>query len=367
MTPIRMFDHGAQYKRLRQEILAAIETVFDSGQLIMGSQGRQFEAAFARFLGEPGGCVAVNSGTDALVVALKALGIGPGDEVITVANTAVPTVSAIRIVGAVPVFCDIDPHTCLMDLARLPGLFSHRTRAVVIVHLFGNVLDVAMVQYLIGNRSIQIIEDCAHAHGARSNGKMVGTLGHIGAFSFYPTKILGAYGDAGICFSRDMELCRRMRSIRMYGFTDRYVAEEEGLNSRMDEIQAAILNVKIKYLPEFLQSRRTLAKRYVERLQGIVETVQADRGAEHSYHLFVVRLNYRDKVKDTLAKCGIETAIHYPYPIHLMKAYAFLGYAKGDLPNTEAMAEKILSLPLYPELTLDAVDRVCAELIHALR
>ena len=295
-----------------------------------------------------------------------ALGIGHGDEVVTVANTAVPTVSAIRLVGATPIFCDVDPHTCLMDLTELPTRITPSTRAVIPVHLFGNLVDVPLIRNIIGDRNIRIIEDCAQAHGAMLGGRMAGTMGDAGAFSFYPTKNLGAYGDGGLCFSPDPILVKEMRKVRMYGFNDSYYSEREGINSRLDEVQAAVLRVKLKRLRGYIEQRRMLAARYRRNLSDKVERVIPGDGVYHVYHLFVVKVPDRDRVRKELESRGIETGIHYPFPIHLMRGYHFLGYTEGSLPRTEALSKTILSLPMYPELSEACVDRVCAELKDVL-
>ena len=362
MNRIRTFDYIEQFAGIRDEVMAAVERTLRSGQLILGAAVRKFEEEFAAFLGGGGACVGVNSGTDALAVTLRALGVGPGDEVVTVANTAVPTVSAIRLAGATPVFCDVDPHTCLMDVDALPGRLTGRTRAVIPVHLFGNVVDVPRVRAVLGGRDIRIVEDCAQAHGAALRGQPAGTMGDIAAFSFYPTKNLGACGDAGLCYSEDAELVKRMRMIRQYGFDGRYYSEIEGLNSRMDEVQAAILSVKLAHLPAWLERRRHLAGLYDGELPARAVRVAPGEGVRHAWHLYVVRVPDRDRVKQTLGERGIETGIHYPYPIHLMRGYAFLGCREGSLPHTERLAGEILSLPLYPELPDAAVVRVCREL-----
>jgi dTDP-4-amino-4,6-dideoxygalactose transaminase len=362
MTRIRMFDYLEQYETLKEEIHAAITRVLHSGRVILGAEVQQFEEEYAAFLGDIGACVGVNSGTDALIVALMALGIEDDDEVITVANTAVPTVSAIRSVGATPVFCDVDPRTCLMDLAALPLLITNKTRAILPVHLFGNVVDVPSIRTIIGTRNIKILEDCAQSHGALLHHQMSGTLGDIAAFSFYPTKNLGAYGDAGLCYSRDPALVNEMRMIRMYGFRDAYYAEREGINSRLDELQAAILRVKLKYLPRYIEQRRALAEYYCRQLPASISPILPGNGVHHSYHLFVANVPNRARVRQELTRRGIDTGIHYPYPIHLMQGYSFLGYNVGSLPHTEALAEMLISLRLYPELPFESVGRVCAAL-----
>lgn len=366
MNRVRIFDYLQQYRKLSDEIDAAVRRVLRSGKLILGPEVRQFEEEFAQFLNGNGTCVGVNSGTDALVVALMALGIGAGDEVVTVANTAVPTVSAIRATGATPVFCDVDPRTCLMDLHELEQLITERTRAVLPVHLFGNVVDVPSIRDIIQRRDIRIVEDCAQAHGAKIGDRMAGTMGDIGTFSFYPTKNLGAYGDAGMCYTANPTLGEEMRRVRMYGFENGPRSVREGINSRLDELQAAILRVKLKRLSEYVAARRALAERYTQNLTTCVERVVAGDRVHHAYHLFVVKVPDRDRVRAELSSRGVDAAIHYPHPIHLMPAYRFLGYRQGSLPHTEALCESVLSLPLYPELPDEAVDRVCSELNDVL-
>lgn len=361
-----MFDYLAQYEELKVDILAAVQRVLASGQLILGPEGKSFEEEFAAFLGGCGACVGVNSGTDALVVALMALGVGHGDEVITVANTAVPTVSAIRAVGAVPVFCDVDEQTCLMDLGKVPACITPKTRAVIPVHLFGNAVDVPLLRTVLAGSPVRIVEDCAQCHGATLRGGMAGTFGDISAFSFYPTKNLGAYGDGGLCWSADPALVADMRRIRMYGFEGRYYAEREGINTRLDEVQAAVLRVKLRRLPQWVERRRALAALYDARLPGGAAAVRPGPGVRHAYHLYVVKVAERERVRKALADMEVDSAVHYPYPVHRMKAYEFLGCPEGSLPVTERLAQSILSLPMYPELPPEDVERVCSALAHAV-
>jgi aminotransferase EvaB len=358
---IPVFDYVRQYAAIEAEVLAAVRGVLAAGKLILGPQCTAFEQAFATTLGG-GHAVGVGNGTDALTICLRALGVGSGAEVVTVANTAVPTVSAIRAAGATPVFCDVDPRTCLMDLGKLPACLTAKTRAVVPVHLFGNAVDVERLRQTIGARDVKVIEDCAQAHGTGLSGRPVGTFGEAAAFSFYPTKNLGAYGDGGLCFSRDERLAATMRSIRMYGFEGHYYSEREGINSRLDELQAAILNVKLPRLNAGVARRRAIAARYDAALSPRIERVAVGAGAEHAYHLYVVKVVDRDRVRQRLAELGIGTGIHYPFPIHRMRGYAFLGYAAGSLPATEALAERVLSLPMFPELTDGEVDEACRAL-----
>jgi dTDP-3-amino-2,3,6-trideoxy-4-keto-D-glucose/dTDP-3-amino-3,4,6-trideoxy-alpha-D-glucose/dTDP-2,6-dideoxy-D-kanosamine transaminase len=357
MTSIRVFDYIEQYRQLEAEIRLAIERVLLSGKLILGSEVERFESAMAEALGGGHG-VGVGNGTDALVLALRGLGVQPGDEVITVANTAVPTVSAIRQSGADVVFCDVDERSALLDLEQIEACFSNKTRAVVAVHLFGNVLDVPRLRAQIGSRPIAIVEDCAQAAGAALNGRPVGSLGDVSAFSFYPTKNLGAYGDGGLCFTADEALARVIRSLRMYGFEGSQHAEREGQNSRLDELQAAILNVKLPHLQSWVERRRQLAALYTAHLKPQIQRLQTTAGAAHAYHLFVVRVPGRDAVQRALAEVGIQTGIHYPCPIHRMRGYAFMNLPKGSLPVTERLSDEILSLPIYPELPQSQVERV---------
>ena len=361
-TPIVMFDYLIQYRSIEVEVLDAVRRVLESGQLVLGPEVETFEKAFTSYLGEGGGAIGVNSGTDAIAIALRALDIRAGDEVVTVANTAVPTVSAIRELGAIPVFCDVEPDTALIDLRKLDACINSRTRAVVPVHLFGNVVDVPAIMELIGSRSISVVEDCAQAHGGKYSGRMAGTMGHAAAFSFYPTKNLGAYGDAGICYSRDPDLIAKMRSIRTYGFEDRYYAEREGVNSRLDPVQAAVLCIKLTRLPEYVRRRQEIAESYDRLLSSTIARIVPRVGIEHARHLYVIRLPNRDAVRAQLQERGVQTGIHYPFPIHLMHAYAILGYQPGSLPVTEQLATEILSLPLYPEIEDEQIARVCTEL-----
>lgn len=366
MNKVKFFDYLQQYKIIENEITSAVSRVLNSGQLILGKEVSAFEEEFGAFLEGEGSCVGVANGTDALVIALTALDIARNHEVITVANTAVPTVSAIRQAGATPVFCDIDPRTCLIDLNQIENHITSSTRAIIAVHLYGNVVDIPKLKRIIGDRSIAIIEDCAQAHGAKLRGVAAGTMGDISAFSFYPTKNLGAYGDAGLCYSRDPNLVTEMKRIRMYGFNENNCSLREGINSRLDELQAAILRVKLKHLPAHIENRRILAELYSSYLPEDAVQVPADTDVNHANHLFVIKIKNRDRVKAELSNRAIDTAIHYPTPIHRMEAYRFLNYDEGDLPETNLAASSVLSLPLYPELSQESVLTVCNELSNVL-
>lgn len=355
--PVRMFDYVEADALVRDEILAAIADVVDSGTLILGPQVRGFEQAFARFLNAPGQAVGVGNGTDAVAIALRAVGVGQGDEVITVANTAIPTVSAIRMAGARPVFCDIDPVTLLMDVEDAARHVTERTRAIVPVHLYGGAVDMDAVGQLAARHGLAMVEDCAQSCGTTWRGRMTGTLGDVGCFSFYPTKNLGAYGDAGLCFTRSETLAETMRSLRAYGRGDQYSAEREGVNSRLDEMQAAVLNVKLRRLHEQLAARREVAAWYAELLDPHIARPAVSAEVDASFHLLVILAARRAELVARLREAGIDSAIHYPTPIHCMRAYAFLRRENGGLPHTERAAERVLSLPCYPGLSKAAVRR----------
>ena len=360
--PIQVWDHRQEYEAERDEILAAVDDVFRSGRLILGERVRAFEAALAQFCGVAHG-VGVNSGTDALVLALRVLGIGDGDEVVTVSNTAIPTVSAIVTAGAVPRFVDIDPATYLMDVTQLEHAVTPRTRCILPVHLFGQCADMAAVNAVAGRHGLAVLEDCAQSTGAQIGGQQSGAMSDIAAFSFYPTKILGGYGDGGMVVTRDERLAAHVRRLRMYGSDGRYYADEHGYNSRLDEVHAAILLRKLARLPQYIERRRQLARRYDEQLAATGLQLPVTRpGNLHAYYLYVVRHPARDHVMRELAARDIVVNISYPWPIHTMRAYARFGYAEGSLPQTESAAREILSLPMYPALTDAEQDRVCEAL-----
>ena len=354
------FDYVQQYRTIRGEVLAAIDQIFQSGRLILGPRVKAFEENMCRFLGVPGHAVGVGNGTDALAIALRALGLGHGDEVITVSNTAVATVSAIRMAGATPVFCDVDPQTLLMDPADAEKRITSKTKAILPVHLFGNAVDMQAIMQLAGRHGLRVIEDCAQSCGTLVQGRAAGTWGDVGCFSFYPTKNLGAYGDGGLCFTHDAALADSIRHIRSYGCDETSVSRYEGVNSRLDEVQAAVLDVKLRYLSEYLCGRRRLAAAYRKHLAAEIAMPAVTVGAVHSYHLLVIQTNQRDRVIACLQAEEIEYGIHYPVPVHRMGAYRFLGYEEGSLPVTETAAGRILSLPLYPELSTSAVEKVCS-------
>ncbi len=364
-SAVKMFDYRVQLAAIRAEVLQAVADVLDSGQLILGPRVEQFERNFARWIGAGVQGVGVANGTDALAIALRALNVGPGDEVLTVANTAIPTVSAIRMVGATPVFCDVEADTLLIDLCDAERKITPRTQAIIPVHLFGNAVDMPAVLDLAQRHNLRVVEDCAQSTGTQIDGRHTGTFGDVGCFSFYPTKNLGAYGDGGLCIARDAELAAAMRRIRMYGCGQTYYAEQEGVNSRLDELHAAILDVKLRHLDDWIARRRALAAIYDQALEGVVERPRVRLGVSASYHLYVIAVEQRAALIECLKHNGIATGIHYPHPIHLMRGYEFLGYRAGSLAVTEHSAERIVSLPCYPELSDEAAERVAAVICDA--
>ena len=343
---------------MRAELDAAIARVVDSGRFLFGDEGQAFELEFAAAAGAEH-AVAVASGTDAVELGLRAVGIGPGDEVITQANTCVPTVTGIVRAGATPVLCDVDARSGLMDVDSLAGAIGERTRAVVPVHLYGQCADVEAIAELCAPRAIAVVEDCAQAHAASVRGRQAGTIGATGAFSFYPTKNLGALGDGGAVVTNDPAAAERLRRLRHYGQTDRYRHESFGVNSRLDEVQAAILRAKLSYLADWTDRRHQIAATYTEALEGyaVEPLAQApDRG--HVFHLYVVRAPDRDRLQSELAHRGVATLIHYPIPIHRQPAFQALASGPVPLESSEALCESVLSLPLYPELSDEEVEFV---------
>jgi dTDP-4-amino-4,6-dideoxygalactose transaminase len=355
--PIPFFDLKKQYKSIQSEIDAATARVYSSGWFILGPEVEAFEREFAQYIGAQYG-IGVGSGTEALHLALLALGIRAGDEVITVPNTAVATVAAIELAGAKPVLADVCADSMTLDPARLEAAITPRTRVIIPVHLFGQSADLDPILHLARKHNVRVLEDCAQAHGATYHGQRVGAFGDIAAFSFYPTKNLGAYGDGGAIVTNDAQLAERVKLARQYGWRVRYESETTGLNSRLDELQAAILRVKLRHLDAWNRARRERAARYDELLPN--RTVRAPLEmpyGEHVYHLYVVQSERRDELAEFLKARGIGTAIQYPTPIHLQRAYRHLA-PDSSLPVAEKLAREILSLPLYPELALEDVRSV---------
>ena len=349
---------------LADEINAALLRAAASGWYILGPEVEAFEREFAAYHGVSH-AVGVATGTDAIELALRAGGIGAGDEVITVAHTALATVAAIEATGAVPVLADIDPETFTLcpDAAR--AAITQRTRAIVAVHLYGGAAELDSLLTLAQAHNLLLIEDCAQAHGALHKKRKVGTIGQLGAFSFYPTKNMGAYGDGGAVITNDDALAEKLRKLRNYGQVSRYRHQSRGTNSRLDELQAAILRVKLAHLDELNERRRAIAAIYDANLSGVYKPVQCD-DRQHVYHLYVIRAARRDQLMRDLGERGIGTLIHYPVPAHLQESHRDLGLGEGSLPETERAAREILSLPLYIGLSDDDALRVC-EAINDLR
>jgi len=347
-----------QYDQIREDITKAINSVFESSTFILGDQVRMFEKEFSDYVGMPY-AVGLNSGTDALHLALKAAGIGKDDEVLTVPNTATPTVSSIVQSGAKPIFADINERTMLINVSKIEKAITKKTRAIIPVHLYGQCADMDGIIAVAKKHRLVVIEDCAQAHGAEYKGKKAGTFGDFSCFSFYPTKNLGAYGDAGMVLCRNQQHYKKLMMLRQYGEDVRYNSVIDGFNSRMDEIQAAILRVKLKHLGLWNKRRKEVAKNYMEGITNPKITLPAiSKDSEHVFHLFVVKADNREKFRKHIESAGIGTAIHYPVPLHLQPAYARLGYNKGDFPVAENVMGQIVSLPLFPELSGKEIDYI---------
>ncbi|MFK0248231.1 DegT/DnrJ/EryC1/StrS family aminotransferase [Amycolatopsis azurea] len=360
----RVWDYLAEYQAERLDLLNAVEAVFDSGQLVLGASLRGFEAEFAAYHGA-GQCVGLDNGTNAIKLGLQALGVGPGDEVITVSNTAAPTVVAIDGTGATPVFVDVREDDFLMDTGQVEAAITERTKCLLPVHLYGQCVDLAPLRRLATKYGLSILEDCAQAHGARQNGVVAGATGDVAAFSFYPTKVLGAYGDGGAAITSDESVAAKLRRLRYYGMEERYyTVETPAHNSRLDEVQAEILRRKLKRLDDYTAARRAVAQRYVEGLGDTeLKLPKTVDGNEHVFYVYVVRHPRRDEILERLKAYDIHLNISYPWPVHTMTGFAHLGYETSSLPVTEKLAGEIFSLPMYPALSPDLQDKV----VHAVR
>lgn len=351
-------DLRAQYMSLASEVQQAISAVLERGDFILGKEISLFEEEFAAYCGVKH-AIGVDSGTSALELALRAYGIGPGDEVITAANTFIATAFAVSYTGATPVLVDVDPQTYTIDVSLLENAITDRTRAIIPVHLYGHPADMNPILEIAQQHGLVVIEDACQAHGAKYKGKRVGSLGRAAAFSFYPAKNLGAYGDGGMVVTNDERVAESLRMLRNYGQREKYHHVLRGYNHRLDTLQAALLRVKLKHLDAWNAARRQRARLYGELLahSSVILPMEADY-AEHVYHLYVIRIEDRDELRSHLHDKGIATGIHYPIPIHLQPAYRDLGYEKGSFPVTEEYAEQILSLPMYAELTPGSIEYV---------
>lgn len=356
---IPFVDLKRENEEIGQEMLQVIQRVLKSGWFILGEETEKFEEEFSKYIGAKFG-IGVNSGSDALYLAVKSLGISIGDEVITVSHTMISTVDAITRNGAKPIFVDIDPETYLMDVSKVEAKISDKTRAILPVHLYGQPVDMDPLMEIAENYGLNVIEDACQAHGAKYRNAKVGSIGDIGCFSFYPTKNLGAYGDGGMLTTSNKELADKLIKIRNYGQSAKYYHDFVGVNSRLDEIQAAILRSKLRHLDEWNEKRRTTAKLYTDLLSKTEVTTPIEKEyAKHAYHLYVIRHKHRDKLQEYLLKQGVQTLIHYPIPVHIQKAYM----RSDNLPITEKICGEILSLPIYPWLKEDEVKTI-SENIH---
>ena len=362
MEKISVWSYLKEYAETKDEIIKAITDVFDSGILILGPKVKEFESEYARYHGV-NYAVGCDNGTNAIMLSLHALGIGSGDEVITVSNTAIPTVSAIVTVGATPVFVDINPKTYLMDTNKLESAVTEKTKCILPVHLFGQCVDMDAVLTVARKHNLYVLEDVAQAQGAEYHNKKAGTIGNISTTSFYPTKVLGGYGDGGMIITNNQQLNAKLLRLRYYGAEKTYYAIEHGYNSRLDEIQASILLTKLPKLDQYVARRREIASLYNELLSDtdLILPQEADYG-KHAYYLYVVRHPRREYIMEKLRENNIFVNISYPWPIHLMTGYNYLVFKEGDLPETEAAAKEIFSLPMYPSLKDEEVQYVCDSL-----
>ena len=351
-------DLAAQYRPITAEIHEATSRVIENADFILGREVNLFEEEFAAFC-DAKYAVGVDSGTSALELALRAYDIGPGDEVITAANSFIASALAVSHAGATPVLVDVDPYTFTMDVASFESAITPRTKAVLPVHLYGHPAHMDPIRQLADKHGLVVIEDACQAHGARYKGRRAGSLGHAAAFSFYPGKNLGAYGDGGMVVTNDQGIAKRLKMLRNYGQKEKYQHLFRGYNRRLDTLQAAILRVKLKYLEKWNAARRWNAALYHRFLEGSGVVLPGEaRGAESVWHLYVIRAEQRDILRERLVSRGVSASIHYPIPIHLQPAYRDLGYSRGDFPVTEAHAQQILSLPMYAELTSEQIEFV---------
>jgi dTDP-4-amino-4,6-dideoxygalactose transaminase len=364
---VPFLDLKAQYHGIKSEIDAAVLAVLESTQYVLGQYVSDFEKAFAKYSGAAEG-IAVNSGTSALHVALLAAGIGEGDEVLTTPFTFVATVAAIEYARAKPVLVDIDPSNFNIDPAKIERAITPRTKAIIPVHLYGQPADMDPILAIARRHNLVVIEDAAQAHGAEYKGRRVGSIGDMAIFSFYPGKNLGAYGEGGLVTTSNPEYARKLRMLRDWGAERKYHHEIKGFNFRMEGIQGAILGVKLRHLEAWTEARRRHAKKYVELLSGSgVQTPAEMPYARHVWHVFTLRVAERERMQAELNAAGIATGIHYPIPVHMQPAYSDLGYKAGDLPNAEAAAREVLSLPLFPELTDAQLQEVAGAVRKAHR
>jgi dTDP-4-amino-4,6-dideoxygalactose transaminase len=366
--PVPQFDLTAQYAAIGAEIRTAIDRVLSSQQFVLGREGAALEQEIATLCGVAHG-VGVASGTDALILALRASGVQAGDEVLLPTFSFVASGSAVSALGARPVFADIRPETYNVDPAELERRVTPRTRAIIVVHLYGLAADMDPVLAFAKARQLPVIEDNAQAIGASYKGRRTGSFSDAACLSFYPTKNLGAYGDAGMVVSDSTEIAARIRTLRNHGQTEKYRSSEPGWNSRLDEIQAAVLRVKLRHLSEWQRARRSNAAEYTRLLQqvpGVMPPLEPE-GFEHVYHQYTIRTERRDALQQHLAARKIGTTVYYPHPLHLQPLYASLGHKRGDFPHAERATQEVLSLPMYPELRKDQIARIVEAIVEFLK
>jgi dTDP-3-amino-2,3,6-trideoxy-4-keto-D-glucose/dTDP-3-amino-3,4,6-trideoxy-alpha-D-glucose/dTDP-2,6-dideoxy-D-kanosamine transaminase len=367
LQAIPAFDYLEGLNTRREEILSAIARVIDSGSLILGPEVAAFEREFAQFVGA-NYAIATSSGTDSLIIGLRSKGIGYGDEVITVANGPVPTIAAICAVGATPRFVDIDPVTLQINHALVRTAVTPATRCVIPIHLYGYPAPIEQIASICADVGVELIEDCAQAHGTLASGRHVGKFGAMGCFSFYPTKNLGAFGDAGMVVTNDEASAAALREQACYGFRGDRIAHSQGLNCRLDELQAACLRVQLKYLPLALAKREAIARRYFDLLSGLGLVLPAwPTNGSAGWHLFVIRVKSRAQWIDWLAQRQIQVGVHYATPVHLMPAYRHFSTGEGSLPVTEQACREVISLPMFPELDDARITRVAEAVIAGYR
>jgi len=368
LEPIPPLDLKAQWLTIKGEISAAINAVVESQQFILGSQVQALEEEIARYCGTKF-AVGVASGTDALLLALHVAGVGPGDEVLLPTFSFIATADSVSLLSAIPVFVDIDPSTFAIDPAQLEAKISPRTRAILPVHLYGHPADMDPINAIAQRHNLKVIEDNAQAIGAKYKARKTGGLGDLGCISFFPSKNLGAYGDGGMIVTNSEAYSKHLRVLRNHGSSQKYFATEQGWNSRLDEIQAAILRVKLRHLDHWGAARRKNASSYSQLLKaipGVVTPFEAP-WAEHVYHQYTIRVANRDRVQSVLTEQGIGTTVYYPTPMHLQPVFAKLGYHERDLPQAEKAAKEVLSVPIYAELTSEQIHRVVAAITAAVR
>ena len=364
---IPILDLKAQYASIRNEIQAAVNSVLENQHFILGPEVKALEKEIAEYCGTKY-AVGVASGTDALILGLKACGIGPGDEVIVPSFSFIATADAVSLLGGTPVFADIQPDTYNIDPTKVEALITPRTKAIIPVHLYGQAADMDPLLALAKKHNLKVLEDTAQAIGATYKGRRVAGLGDLGCISFFPSKNLGGYGDGGMVVTNSEEIYRHLVSLRAHGSIKKYFSEEQGWNSRLDELQAGILRVKLRYLDEWSSKRRKVADAYDRLLRGMSEVITPARNGfgDHVFHQYTIRVPHRDAIQKQLAALGVTTMVYYPTPMHLQPIYESLGHGEGDLPVTEEACQQVLSLPMFPELQPDQIEYVVHMLHQAL-